>query len=105
MERRSLLRQPCDLGSLVLLYGCHFRSRISDRSPAGVRLVLLEDPGLSLAEHFILYCEGFDVLHGEVIWKNDREIGARICNPKTASLGTAIHLLQQPVDSAMRHSN
>lgn len=93
MERRLALRHSCDLRSLILMYGCHFKSRIADWSQSGLRLVLAENLSLTHAEHFIMYCDRFDVVHAEVVWRHDREIGARIHNRKTAALGHVVQSL------------
>ena len=96
MERRSFPRHACSLGSLILTYGCHFSARISDWSEAGIRLTLHDCLPLRPLDHCIIYCDGFNVVHAKVIWTQGRELGACICNPKTAALGAALYLLQEP---------
>lgn len=90
MERRGEVRQGCELNSLVLMYGCHFRGRISDWSPRGLRLQLSEDLTLENREPFVLLCDRFGILHAEVIWRRNEKIGARIRNWRTAAISSRI---------------
>ncbi len=88
MERRNEIRQACELSSLVLMFGCHFRGLISDWSPKGLKLELTESLMLADREAFVLHCERFGVLHAEVIWRRGVEIGARIHNWRTAAVSS-----------------
>lgn len=85
MERRNELRSPCELDALLLMFGCYFQASISDWSRNGFRLLLGDELRLVEAEAFILHGNAFGVLHGEVIWCDDGQIGARVCNTKSAS--------------------
>lgn len=86
MERRHELRSPCDMSALLLMFGCHFQTSISDWSRTGLRLTLGDGLQLAQSEAFILHGSRFGVLHGEVIWSHSGEIGARIKNPKSAAI-------------------
>lgn len=91
MERRDFVRQSCEANSLILLFGCHFRSLIADWSPRGVKLILAEGLRLDRTEHFILYSDRFDVLHGQVVWRRHDHIGARIHNWRTAAVSNLLN--------------
>ena len=86
MERRNEQRSLCEMDALVLMYGCHFQASISDWSQTGLRLVLSDGLRLDEAEAFILHGNAFGVLHGEVIWSEDGQIGARIRNARSAAV-------------------
>ena len=93
MERRSDIRRCCELSSLVLMFGCHFRAFISDWSPKGLRLELKDGLVLADREAFILHSGRFGVLHAQVIWRRDEEVGARIRNWRTAAVADRHHFL------------
>lgn len=86
MERREETRQGCELSSLVLMFGCHFRGWISDWSPRGLRLELSDGLTLGNREPFVLLCDRFGVLHAEVMWTREEKLGARIRNWRTAAI-------------------
>lgn len=85
MERRTGIRIPCHLRALVLSFGCQFRGRISDFSSHGLRLQLSDGLALADRDAFVLSCETFGMVHGEVIWRHGETIGARICNWQSAA--------------------
>lgn len=93
MERRSDIRRCCELSSLVLMFGCHFRAFISDWSPKGLRLELKDGLVLADREAFILHSGRFGVLHAQVIWRRDEEVGARIHNWRTAAVADRHYFL------------
>lgn len=93
MERRNEMRRSCELSSLVLMFGCHFRACISDWSPRGLRLELRDGLLLADREAFVLHSERFGVLHAQVIWRRDEEVGARIRNWRTVAAADRHHFL------------
>ncbi len=93
MERRNEMRRSCELSSLVLMFGCHFRAFISDWSPRGLRLELRDGLLLADREAFVLHSERFGVLHAQVIWRRDEEVGARIRNWRTVAVVDRHHFL------------
>jgi hypothetical protein len=91
MERRKEERQGCEIESLVLMFGCHFRGWISDCSPKGLCFRPCEGLALEEREPFVLFSDRFGVLHAEVMWRRDEKIGARICSWRTAAISSRIH--------------
>jgi hypothetical protein len=91
MERRNEVRSTCEMNALLLMFGCHFQASIADWSRTGIRLVLGDGLHLARSEVFILHGGRFGVVHGEVIWSQAGEIGARIKNPKSAAIARHLH--------------
>lgn len=44
-------------------------------------------------EAFVLHSGRFGVLHAQVIWQRDKEVGARIRNWRTAAVADRYHLM------------
>lgn len=91
MERRNEVRQSCEMSSLVLMFGCHFRGLVCNWSPKGLKLELMDELILTDHEALVLHSERFGTVHAEVIWRRDAEIGARIRNWRTAAATLGLH--------------
>lgn len=79
------------MNALLLVFGCHFQTSIADWSHTGLRLVLGDGLHLARSEVFILHGSRFGLVHGEVIWSEAGQVGARIKNPKSAAIAGSLH--------------